>query len=200
MNFKLLVTVFAAMAFTGCATTTGTGSQSPDYDKGQKRAASVTVKQSDRGAVITSDERILFDTGKSDITSNGQIFIERVAKILNEKTKANLSIEGHTDNVGAADFNQRLSERRASAVMQALVAKGVSKQRITMKGFGATKPVASNDTPDGRQSNRRTEIIVLGEKTENLGGSTLADDLAAGLDRFLKNAGDFIQGVFGDKK
>jgi outer membrane protein OmpA-like peptidoglycan-associated protein len=147
-----------------------------------------------------SDERILFETGKSDITNNGQVFIDRVAKIIRDKTKANVSIEGHTDNVGSQDLNQRLSERRAASVMQALTAKGVARSRVTMKGYGMTKPVADNGTPDGRQANRRTEIIVLGENAENLGGTSLADSLSEGLDRFLKNAGEFIQSAFGNKE
>lgn len=182
----------------GCATN-GTGAKGPDYDKGGARKA-VTVTQTPRGAMITSDERILFDSGKAEITSNGQVFIERVAKILKDKTKANVAIEGHTDNVGGDDLNQRLSERRATAVMQALTAKGVAKNRMNTKGYGMTKPVADNGTSDGRQANRRTEIIVLGESAENIGGSSLADSLSEGLDRFLKNAGEFIQNAFGDKK
>ncbi len=194
----LLFSALLSLIITGCATikTNGTG---PDYDKEGARKA-VTVTQTKRGAVITSDERILFETGKSDITNNGQVFIDRVAKIIRDKTKANVSIEGHTDNVGSQDLNQRLSERRAASVMQALTAKGVARSRVTMKGYGMTKPVADNGTPDGRQANRRTEIIVLGENAENLGGTSLADSLSEGLDRFLKNAGEFIQSAFGNKE
>lgn len=192
-NIRNLILCNALAALlAGCATP----GQSPDYDK-SKRAAAVTVTQTERGAKITSDERILFDTGKAQVTDNGQVFIERIAKILKEKTKANVAIEGHTDNVGGAALNQQLSETRARAVMNALATKGVDKKRMTMTGFGMTKPVANNATEEGRQANRRVEITVLGESAEKLGGTSLADSLSAGLDRFLKNAGTFIKNAFG---
>lgn len=186
-----------AVLLTGCATL-GEGGASPDYDQGGRKA--VTVKQTERGAMITSDERILFDTGKAEITSNGDVFIERVAKMLKDKTKANVAIEGHTDNVGSAVLNQQLSEARARAVMNALASKGVPRSRIAVKGFGMTRPQADNATPEGRQANRRVEITVLGENAEKLGGASLADNLSAGLDRFLKDAGAFIQNVFGGER
>lgn len=189
-----------AALLAGCATTGGQASRdaSPDYDQGGRKA--VTVKQTERGATITSDERILFDTGKAEITQNGDVFIERVAKMLKDKTKANVAIEGHTDNVGGAALNQQLSDARARAVMNALAGKGVPKSRMTVKGFGMTKPQADNATPEGRQANRRVEITVLGENAEKLGGTSLADNLSAGLDRFLKDAGAFIQNVFGGER
>jgi len=180
---------------TGCATTGGPSGENPDYDASKRKA--VTVTQSDRGAVITSDERVLFDTGKSNIKKDGSVFIDRVAKLLNEKTSANVSVEGHTDNVGDTGMNQKLSEARARSVRDALIAKGVKKDRIVMRGHGMTKPVADNGTAEGRQANRRTEIIVLGENAEKLGGDSLADQLSAGLDRFLKNAGEVFNSVFG---
>lgn len=189
-----------AALLAGCATTGGQASReaSPDYDQGGRKA--VTVKQTERGATITSDERILFDTGKAVITPNGDVFIERVAKMLKDKTQANVTIEGHTDNVGSAALNQQLSDARARAVMNALASKGVPRSRMAVKGFGMTRPQADNATPEGRQANRRVEITVLGENAEKLGGASLADNLSAGLDRFLKDAGAFIQNVFGGER
>ena len=192
---KLMVGSVALGFFSGCAT----GPMSPDYDKNAARKA-VTVTQSSRGAVITPDERVLFDSGKSDVSKNGEVFVNRVASVLNGKTTANVLIEGHTDNVGGAAFNKQLSERRANAVMQALVSKGVKKDRITTRGMGMNNPVADNATAEGRQANRRTEIIVLGESAEKIGGASLADSLSEGLDRFLKSAGDFINNAFGSAK
>lgn len=192
---KLMVGSVALGFISGCAT----GPMSPDYDKNAARKA-VTVTQSSRGAVITSDERVLFDSGKSDVSKNGEVFVNRVASVLNGKTTANVLIEGHTDNVGGAAFNKQLSERRANAVMQALVSKGVKKDRITTRGMGMNNPVADNATAEGRQANRRTEIIVLGESAEKIGGASLADSLSEGLDRFLKSAGDFINNAFGSAK
>lgn len=192
----LICGALLTLLLAGCATTGNEAS--PDYDTGGRKA--VTVTQTERGAVITSDERILFDTGKAEITNSGDVFIERVAKLLQEKTKANVSIEGHTDNVGGTALNQQLSNARARAVMNALAAKGVAKSRMSMKGFGMNHPVADNATASGRQANRRVDIVVLGEDATRLGGTSLADNLAAGLDRFLKNASNFIQNVFGGDK
>ncbi|MNG12636.1 Outer membrane porin F precursor [compost metagenome] len=78
-------------------------------------------------------------------------------------------IEGHTDGVGGRDFNQDLSELRALSVMKALVDRGVSKTRIKALGYGMSRPLADNATEAGRQMNRRTDIIILGERQENLG-------------------------------
>lgn len=118
--------------------------------------------------------------------------------MLKEKTAANVVIEGHTDNVGTAALNQTLSERRAKAVQAGLISRGVVEKRVTAQGFGTTRPVADNTTPEGKQANRRTDIIVLGETVEKLGGKEATEQtLASGLDKFLKNAGDFIKNVFG---
>jgi len=75
----------------------------------------------------------------------------------------NLQIEGHTDSVGGDDFNQRLSEQRAGAVRDFLGDQGVSLSSITAQGFGKTVPIATNDTPEGRQRNRRVEIVINGD-------------------------------------
>ncbi len=72
----------------------------------------------------------------------------------------NLEVEGHTDAVGSDAFNQKLSEARADAVREYLVNQGLKSEAVTAKGFGKTQPVASNDTPEGRQRNRRVELVV----------------------------------------
>jgi outer membrane protein OmpA-like peptidoglycan-associated protein len=155
----------------------------------------VRLSQTPRGAMISSDERILFDSGKSDIKPDGEIFLDRVATILKDKTTANVLVEGHTDNVGSAQSNLLLSQARAAAVKRGFLARGLKDTRIQTQGYGQTKPVADNATPDGRQANRRTEIIVLGESMDKLGGASLADRLSEGLDRFLKKAGSIFDKV-----
>ena len=79
--------------------------------------------------------------------------------MLKEHADLKLVIEGHTDNVGDAAANQALSEKRAAAVKAYLVGKGVDASRLESKGLGATKPKVSNDTPEGRQTNRRVELV-----------------------------------------
>jgi outer membrane protein OmpA-like peptidoglycan-associated protein len=74
-----------------------------------------------------------------------------------------LQVEGHTDSVGTDDFNQRLSEQRAGSVREFLIGQGLNDSAITAEGFGKTEPVATNDTPEGRQRNRRVEIVVNGD-------------------------------------
>jgi len=110
---------------------------------------------------------ILFDFDKAEILPKAKETLKQVAKIIQEKAKGGVSIEGHTDTKGSDAYNQKLSERRASAVKDWLVKKeGLINVKFATRGFGAKKPVASNtktdgsDDPEGRQKNRRVEIII----------------------------------------
>jgi outer membrane protein OmpA-like peptidoglycan-associated protein len=109
---------------------------------------------------------VFFVTGKAVLQTadKGQTDgrLDAIKEIIKNYPNAKFSIEGHTDNVGNAKANQKLSEARAKAVMDALVAKGVNPENLTYKGFGASKPVASNKTAKGRAENRRTEVIHVG--------------------------------------
>jgi outer membrane protein OmpA-like peptidoglycan-associated protein len=156
-NFAWLFGLAAAFAVTACSTPPKPG----EYD-------GLKIKQVARGVQITGDDKVLFDTGKSEIKPEGMNFVALLAKALNERTKANVLVEGHTDNVGSAAYNQSLSEQRAASIKQALVARGVSEARIQSAGLGFTTPVADNSTAEGRQANRRTDVIVLGEKVETI--------------------------------
>lgn len=109
---------------------------------------------------------IEFDTAKADIKPIYSKEIKKVADFLKENERSTASIEGHTDNIGSADMNLKLSQRRADAVRNYLVEKfGIAAARITAKGFGLTKPQASNKTAKGRYENRRVEALMYcGEK------------------------------------
>jgi OOP family OmpA-OmpF porin len=102
---------------------------------------------------------INFETGKSDIKTESQGIIDQIAQLMKDNPNLKISIEGHTDNVGSASANQTLSEKRAKAVMDALVAKGIDKSRLSFKGWGASKPIGDNNTEDGKAKNRRVEIV-----------------------------------------
>lgn len=102
---------------------------------------------------------INFETGKSNIKPESQKIIDQVAGMLSQNPEMKISIEGHTDNVGTAAANQALSENRAKAVVEALVAKGIDKNRLSAKGWGQGKPIADNKTDDGKALNRRVEIV-----------------------------------------
>jgi outer membrane protein OmpA-like peptidoglycan-associated protein len=112
----------------------------------------------EKGRVAT--QGIYFDTGSDRIRPESTPTLKEIGSMLKDHADLKLSIEGHTDNVGQADANQALSEKRAAAVRQFLIdSYGIDGSRLQAKGLGQTKPVASNDTPEGRQSNRRVELV-----------------------------------------
>jgi outer membrane protein OmpA-like peptidoglycan-associated protein len=120
------------------------------------------TKDTPRGLVITM-AGVLFDVGSSDLRPPVREQLARVAGIILAHPGLNLQVEGHTDNTGSAAFNQRLSEDRAQSVRFFLIEQGLNSGTITAKGFGFDKPVASNNTSEGRQKNRRVELIVSGQ-------------------------------------
>ena len=103
---------------------------------------------------------ILFDTGRFDLKPAATSALESLLKLLARYPKAPIQIEGHTDSAGTPASNQVLSERRAAAVKQWLVDHSIAAALMTTRGRGQTTPVASNDTPEGRQQNRRVEIRI----------------------------------------
>ena len=102
---------------------------------------------------------INFDTGKAMIKPESGPIIEQIASLLKDNVDLNLSVEGHTDNVGTPQSNKTLSEERAKSVVAAVVELGVDAGRLTAIGWGQEKPVADNRTEDGRAKNRRVEIV-----------------------------------------
>jgi OmpA-OmpF porin, OOP family len=114
----------------------------------------------EKGRVAT--QGVLFDTGSDRIRPESTPTLKEMGAMLKEHPELKLLIEGHTDNVGAAAGNQSLSEKRAEAVRKYLVETyGVEKDRLQAKGFGASKPATGNDTPEGRQQNRRVELVKI---------------------------------------
>jgi outer membrane protein OmpA-like peptidoglycan-associated protein len=106
---------------------------------------------------------VLFDTGSATLTPGAREKLARVAGVLLSYPGLQIEIGGHTDRVGAEDYNQRLSESRAEAVRTYLVRQGIRTDSVTAHGFGEREPVVSNNTAAGRQQNRRVELVVSGE-------------------------------------
>ena len=125
-----------------------------------KELASLRAQQTDRGLVLTIGD-VLFDAGKTSVGPGAQRSIDKLAEFLKTYPKRNVLIEGHSDSLGNEEFNLKLSQQRADAVRDLLVARGITSQRIRTKGYGAKFPIVDNDTSVGRQQNRRVEVLVL---------------------------------------
>jgi len=123
-------------------------------------AKSLAVKEETRGMVITLSGGVLFATGDSKILAGAQDQLNKVADALKTQAERHFRVEGHTDNQGTDKVNEELSKKRAEAVRDYLVVRGVSADAITAVGLGSTKPVGDNKTTEGRAMNRRVEIIV----------------------------------------
>ena len=134
----------------------------------------VKVEMQDKGLVITFVSEVLFDSGKAKLRHDSYPKLDKVADVLNTTVAdLNVGVEGHTDNQpikrSGWKSNWELSTARALSVLHYLSDKSVSEPRLAAIGYGEYKPVASNDTKEGRQSNRRVEIVIL-PKTETKTG------------------------------
>ncbi len=124
-----------------------------------------------RGLIVNMSD-VLFDTGSATLRAPAREKLAKISGIVLAHPGLNLQIEGHTDSVGGDQMNQQLSERRADSVRDFLIAQGVAGSSVTAQGFGKTRPVASNDTAEGRQKNRRVELVVNGESIGKQGANT----------------------------
>lgn len=125
----------------------------------QRQIDLLEAKATERGLVLTLGD-VLFASGSAEIQGGSNQNLENLVNFLNRYPERSVLIEGHTDNVGSALFNQSLSRQRAESVRRFLVERGVDGQRLTVSGYGFERPVASNDNPMGRQQNRRVEVII----------------------------------------
>jgi len=143
--------------------------QQAEQEKQQLRAqllgqlnAVLETKDTDRGLVVTMAD-VLFESGKYTLQPAAREKLAKLAGIVLSHPGLSLTAEGHTDSTGSVDFNQRLSVRRAGAVVEYLAGQGVARNSLSASGFGDTRPIRSNDTATGRRQNRRVELIVSGE-------------------------------------
>jgi outer membrane protein OmpA-like peptidoglycan-associated protein len=119
------------------------------------------VSQDSRGNVISLSGSLLFRTGKSTLTPVAKRHLSQVADALKDTDPSTtILIEGHTDSTGSEELNQRLSTQRAETVRRYLIMRGIDRERIEAEGFGESRPIADNSTPEGRAINRRVEIVL----------------------------------------
>jgi outer membrane protein OmpA-like peptidoglycan-associated protein len=119
------------------------------------------TRDSARGLIVNMSD-VLFDTGSYTLKPGAREKLAKISGIVLAHPGLTLQIEGHTDSVGSDEYNQQLSDRRAGSVQEFLVQQGVAAGTVTAVGFGKMEPVASNDTAEGRQQNRRVELVVNG--------------------------------------
>jgi len=128
----------------------------------QSRLEALQAEQTERGIVLTLGD-VLFDTDRAELKPGADSTIAELAAFLGEYEGRTVLIEGHTDSTGSEEYNRMLSERRANAVRDELLERGVAFDRIHTRGLGEDSPVASNDTAAGRQQNRRVEVVISDE-------------------------------------
>ncbi|MEP7125955.1 MAG: OmpA family protein [Byssovorax sp.] len=124
-----------------------------------------SVKQETRGMVITLSGSVLFTSGKADLLPAAQLKLNDVAKaLIDQDPDSTMVVEGHTDSQGTPASNQDLSQRRAQAVRDYLVSRGIAADRVKAEGFGPSRPIGENTSAEGRANNRRVEIVVQPSK------------------------------------
>jgi len=119
------------------------------------------VERVGEGIKITFDSGILFDVDRALLQDEAKANLEELAGILNKYEDTVILIEGHTDATGSEEYNLDLSKKRAQAVANHLSTSGVLSTRFTLMGYGESQPIASNETADGRQENRRVEVAIM---------------------------------------
>ena len=124
-------------------------------------AAGIAVNT--RGCELKADIRldnVQFKTATAELSAESQSILDNIARVLNDNQHLKFEVAGHTDNRGDYNYNVKLSESRAQSVRDYLVNKGVAGNRLTARGYGPDKPIAYNDTSDGRRQNRRVELVL----------------------------------------
>ncbi len=129
-------------------------------DSLRRRLELMELRQTDRGVVVTLGD-VLFETGQTDLAAAARSNLEDVVELLQSEPDKRIRIEGHTDSTGPASVNLRISQRRADAVRDELVAMGIDSDRVQTVGMGEDFPIASNDSSEGRSRNRRVDVILL---------------------------------------
>ncbi|MCJ7588798.1 MAG: OmpA family protein [Candidatus Aminicenantes bacterium] len=127
----------------------------------QRDLEGAKVERIGEGIKITFDSGLLFDVNRAELRDASRRNIEKLAQILQKYPDTNILIEGHTDSTGADDYNMGLSRERSRSVADYLVDQAVASSRCTVMGYGESQPIASNESVQGRQMNRRVDVAVM---------------------------------------
>lgn len=125
----------------------------------RKKLAELEARPTPKGLMVTLGD-VLFELNKADLKPGAARNLQPLVEVLTQDETRKVLIEGHTDSTGTRDFNMQLSDKRAASVRDFLVANGIAAERLTVKGLGPDVPLATNDTPEGRQTNRRVEVYI----------------------------------------
>jgi outer membrane protein OmpA-like peptidoglycan-associated protein len=139
----------------------------------------LSTRDSARGLIANMSD-VLFKSGSFELITAARERLAKVSGIVLAYPSLHLAVEGHTDSVGSDEYNRQLSERRAQAVRDYLVQQGISPDAIAASGFGKSEPVASNDSPEGRQQNRRVELVLSGDAIGSVTGIDSATTASTG--------------------
>ena len=140
----------------------------------QAELESLKGQRTTRGWVVTLPSNVLFDTADATLKPGSRQSLDSIARVMREHPEATVTVEGYTDNQGSFAYNRMLSEQRASGGKQALMQSGVEPSRITARGYGEGYPVASNANAEGRQLNRRVQIVVAPQERSSATGGSAA--------------------------
>lgn len=127
------------------------------------RSRGADVHTTSRGVVVNLPD-VFFDFDSAKLNGNSRQVVHDIAEAARSSPRRLIAVEGHTDSIGTVDYNQHLSFARAQSVVSALASEGVSRGRITARGFGESNPITSNSSAAGRQKNRRVEVIIENER------------------------------------
>jgi outer membrane protein OmpA-like peptidoglycan-associated protein len=128
--------------------------------------AEVGGRMTSEGILVNiSGDELQFPSGSAELPARELPTLDRVVQLLTSRPDLSARVEGHTDSLGSLEINQALSEQRAAAVMQALVARGIDASRLQTAGYGPDRPIADNGTDRGRRANRRVEVLMVESKS-----------------------------------
>jgi len=142
--------------------------------------AVLETRETARGLIVNLSD-VLFDFNKADLKPGAREKLAKVSGLVLAHPGLQMEVEGHADSIGTDGYNQRLSESRAESVRSFLVQQGISREAVSADGFGESRPVATNGTPEGRQQNRRVELVVSGEPIGTLGQRSELRDFAGNV-------------------